>query len=129
MAYPFAAFAAGWLAERGFDRRYLTAVVAMICGLAIVFAGGVALADDRVAAVDRSVRRARRRLRAVHHPRSAEAARRRRGDAGALADHGVGFALARPNTSRNRNGGKSSRLISCRPAACAAAITVFGSTR
>ena len=41
MAYPFAAFAAGWLAERGFDRRYLTAVAAMACGLAIVFAGGV----------------------------------------------------------------------------------------
>ena len=41
MAYPFAAFAAGWLAERGFDRRYATAVLAMICGLAVVFAGGV----------------------------------------------------------------------------------------
>ena len=41
MAYPFAAFAAGWLAQRGFDRRYLTAVLAMICGLAIVFAGGI----------------------------------------------------------------------------------------
>ncbi len=42
MAYPFAAFAAGWLAERGFDRRYFTAVLAMAAGLAIVFAGGVA---------------------------------------------------------------------------------------
>jgi biotin transport system substrate-specific component len=41
MAYPFAAFVAGWLAERGFDRRYLTAVFAMICGLALVFGGGV----------------------------------------------------------------------------------------
>jgi biotin transport system substrate-specific component len=41
MAYPLAAFVAGWLAERGFDRRYLTAVVAMICGLAVVFAGGL----------------------------------------------------------------------------------------
>ena len=41
MAYPFAAFLAGWLAERGFDRRYLTAVAAMVCGLAVVFAGGV----------------------------------------------------------------------------------------
>src|SRR6476660_10096212 len=40
MASPFAAFAAGWLAERGFDRRYLTAVAAMTCGLAVVFAGG-----------------------------------------------------------------------------------------
>lgn len=41
MAYPFAAFAAGWLAERGFDRRYVTSTVAMLAGLAIVFAGGV----------------------------------------------------------------------------------------
>jgi biotin transport system substrate-specific component len=41
MAYPFAAFVAGWLAQRGFDRRYLTAVAAMLCGLALVFAGGV----------------------------------------------------------------------------------------
>jgi biotin transport system substrate-specific component len=42
MAYPFAAFVAGWLAERGFDRRYLTGVLAMACGLAVVFAGGIA---------------------------------------------------------------------------------------
>jgi biotin transport system substrate-specific component len=41
MSYPAAAFVAGWLAERGFDRRYLTAVVAMVCGLAVVFTGGV----------------------------------------------------------------------------------------
>ena len=41
MSYPFAAFAAGWLAERGFDRRYLTALLAMVCGLAVVFAGGL----------------------------------------------------------------------------------------
>jgi biotin transport system substrate-specific component len=41
MAYPFAAFVAGWLAERGFDRRYLTAVLAMAGGLAVIFAGGV----------------------------------------------------------------------------------------
>jgi biotin transport system substrate-specific component len=41
MSYPVAAFVAGWLAERGFDRRYLTAVLAMVCGLAVVFAGGI----------------------------------------------------------------------------------------
>ena len=41
MSYPFAAFAAGWLAERGFDRRYVTSVIAMACGLAVVFACGV----------------------------------------------------------------------------------------
>jgi len=42
MAYPAAAFAAGWLAERGFDRRYATSVLAMACGLALIFASGVA---------------------------------------------------------------------------------------
>jgi biotin transport system substrate-specific component len=41
MAYPAAAFVAGRLAERGFDRRYFTAVLAMLCGLAVVFFGGV----------------------------------------------------------------------------------------
>jgi len=41
MAYPFAAFTAGWLAARGFDRRYVSAVAAMICGLAVVFTGGI----------------------------------------------------------------------------------------
>jgi biotin transport system substrate-specific component len=41
MSYPIAAFVAGWLAERRFDRRYLTAVVAMAAGLAVVFACGV----------------------------------------------------------------------------------------
>jgi biotin transport system substrate-specific component len=42
MAFPLAAFATGWLSERGFDRRYLTSILAMTAGLAIVFAGGVA---------------------------------------------------------------------------------------
>ena len=41
MSYPIAAFVAGLLAERGFDRRYLTSVAAMAAGLLIVFAGGV----------------------------------------------------------------------------------------
>jgi len=41
MAYPFAAFVAGQLATRGFDRRYLTSVLAMAAGLAVIFAGGV----------------------------------------------------------------------------------------
>ena len=41
MSYPFAAFLTGALAERGFDRRYLTSVVAMAAGLAVIFAGGV----------------------------------------------------------------------------------------
>jgi biotin transport system substrate-specific component len=42
MMYPLAAFVTGWLAERGLDRRYATAVLAMACGLVLVFAGGVA---------------------------------------------------------------------------------------
>ena len=41
MAYPFAAFATGFLARRAFDRRYLTSVLAWAIGLSIVFAGGV----------------------------------------------------------------------------------------
>jgi biotin transport system substrate-specific component len=41
LSYPIAAFVAGWLAERGFDRRYLTSVVAMAAGLTIVFTCGV----------------------------------------------------------------------------------------
>jgi biotin transport system substrate-specific component len=42
MAYPFAAFLTGWLAERGFDRRFLTSVLAMTAGLTLIFAFGVA---------------------------------------------------------------------------------------
>jgi biotin transport system substrate-specific component len=41
MSYPVAAFVTGWLAERGFDRRYLTSVLAMAAGLAIIFAFGI----------------------------------------------------------------------------------------
>jgi len=41
MSYPVAALVAGCLAERGFDRRYSTAVVAMAAGLAIVFTSGI----------------------------------------------------------------------------------------
>ena len=41
MAYPVAAFVAGYLAQRGFDRRYVTSVLAMFAGLAIIFMSGV----------------------------------------------------------------------------------------
>jgi len=41
MSYPLAAFVAGYLAERGFDRRYLTSVGAMGAGLVIIFSSGV----------------------------------------------------------------------------------------
>jgi len=40
MSYPIAAFLAGYLAERGFDRRYLTAVSAMLAGLLTIYACG-----------------------------------------------------------------------------------------
>lgn len=41
LAYPLAAYVTGWLAARGFDRRYLTSMLAMLAGLVTVFAGGV----------------------------------------------------------------------------------------
>jgi biotin transport system substrate-specific component len=41
MAYPFAAFLTGWLAERGFDRRYVTSVLAMAAGLGVIFTCGI----------------------------------------------------------------------------------------
>lgn len=42
ISYPIAAFITGWLAERGFDKRYFTSVLAMAAGLAVIFASGVA---------------------------------------------------------------------------------------
>jgi biotin transport system substrate-specific component len=42
MAYPLAAFVTGWLAERGWDRRYVSSFAAMCLGLAVIFTGGVA---------------------------------------------------------------------------------------
>ena len=35
LAYPVAAFVTGWLAERGWDRRYLTSLASMLAGLAM----------------------------------------------------------------------------------------------
>jgi biotin transport system substrate-specific component len=40
MSYPVAALVTGYLAERGFDRRYFTSVLAMLAGLLIVYACG-----------------------------------------------------------------------------------------
>lgn len=40
LSYPFAAGLAGALAERGFDRRYVTAVLAMAAGLVVIYACG-----------------------------------------------------------------------------------------
>ena len=41
LAYPIAAFVTGYLAERGWDRRYVTSLASMLAGLTIIFAGGV----------------------------------------------------------------------------------------
>jgi len=41
MSYPLAAFVTGYLAERGFDRRYVTSVIALLAGLIVVYAAGV----------------------------------------------------------------------------------------
>ena len=41
LSYPLAAFITGLLAERGFDRRYLTSVLAMMAGLLVIFTCGV----------------------------------------------------------------------------------------
>ena len=41
ISYPLAAFLTGYLAERGFDRRYSTSVLAMAAGLVVIFAFGV----------------------------------------------------------------------------------------
>jgi biotin transport system substrate-specific component len=41
MSYPLAAFTTGFLAERGFDRRYVTSMVALLAGLVVVYACGV----------------------------------------------------------------------------------------
>jgi biotin transport system substrate-specific component len=40
MAYPLAAFVVGALAQRGFDRRYATSVLAMVLGLTVIYACG-----------------------------------------------------------------------------------------
>ena len=41
MAYPIAAFVTGYLAERGFDRRYFTSVLAMLAGLLVIYTFGM----------------------------------------------------------------------------------------
>ncbi|MCL4464849.1 MAG: biotin transporter BioY [Chloroflexi bacterium] len=41
LALPLAAGAVGWLAERGWDRRFLTAAPAMLLGNAIIFSLGM----------------------------------------------------------------------------------------
>jgi biotin transport system substrate-specific component len=40
LAFPLAAFAAGWFADRGWTRTYLGTALAMGAGLAVLYAGG-----------------------------------------------------------------------------------------
>jgi biotin transport system substrate-specific component len=40
LSYPLAAWVTGYLAERRFDRKYLTSVLAMAAGLLVIFTGG-----------------------------------------------------------------------------------------
>jgi biotin transport system substrate-specific component len=42
LSYPIAAWVCGRLAERGWDRRYLTSLAAMLAGLSVIYAGGLA---------------------------------------------------------------------------------------
>jgi biotin transport system substrate-specific component len=51
LAYPVAACLTGWLAARGFDRRYWTSAFAMLAGLAVVYAVGVLWLGSLSAAV------------------------------------------------------------------------------
>ena len=55
MAYPLAAFVTGWLAERGWDRRYLTSLAAMLAGLAVIYAGGAAWRTGLLGSFDLAV--------------------------------------------------------------------------
>ena len=40
LAFPLAAFAAGWLADRGWTRTYAGTVASMLAGLVVLYAGG-----------------------------------------------------------------------------------------
>jgi len=42
LAYPAAAFVTGYLAERGWDRSFRSSFAAMLAGLAVIYAGGLA---------------------------------------------------------------------------------------
>ena len=41
MSYPLAALVTGYLAERGFDRRHVSSVLAMLGGLIVIYACGI----------------------------------------------------------------------------------------
>jgi biotin transport system substrate-specific component len=43
LSYPFAAWMVGRLAERGFDKKYITSVLAMLAGLLVIYAAGASM--------------------------------------------------------------------------------------
>ena len=51
-SFPVAAFIVGWLAERGWDRRPLTAAAAMLIGQAVIYAGGLSWLASYVGAAN-----------------------------------------------------------------------------
>jgi len=56
MAYPVAAFITGLLVERGFGRRFMSALAAMLAGVAVIYAGGLSwLAGAHVASFSLAV--------------------------------------------------------------------------
>ena len=116
MSYPFAAFLTGLLAERGLDRRYLTSVLAMAAGLAVVFACGVAwlawFARPAALNLDQALRTG---LYPVHSGRHHQDLRRRGGDAGAVEADGAAapFAAAVGRLATLAGRGRHS-LRSCR---------------
>ena len=90
MSYPIAALLVGALAERGFDRRYITSVLAMLAGLAVVYGCGALwlafFAQERSAGGPHGLAGGARGGRlSVHRRGPREAACRRRHLADALA--------------------------------------------
>jgi biotin transport system substrate-specific component len=55
MAYPLAAFVTGSLAARGWDRRYVTSLAAMLVGLAVIYAGGAAWRTGLLGSLDLAI--------------------------------------------------------------------------
>ena len=50
IAFPFAAALTGWLCQRGWDRRFLTMLAAMLLGSTVIFALGLAMLSRYVPA-------------------------------------------------------------------------------
>ncbi len=77
LAFPLAAFVTGLLAERGWDRRFLTAAAAMFVGSLVILAGGWLVAHALLPHGCGSLQRGRRPLHR-RRPRQDRARRRAR---------------------------------------------------